>query len=109
MVRRLVAVSVFAFASVFLGAAQGASPGVGSYIVVLKSGTDSVAVAAKHKQRYGAEVSHVYKHALKGYAAKLAPQGVAAAQADPDVLFVSEDRELTWPLLRRLRRPRIRR
>ena len=32
---------------------------------------------------------------MKGYAAKLDANGVAAAKADPDVLFVSEDRELT--------------
>jgi subtilisin family serine protease len=71
----------------------GAIPG--QYIVVLKDGSDSAAVAAKHGKKYGADVSFVYKHALKGYAAKLSASGKAAVQADPDVLFVSDDRELT--------------
>ena len=57
-----------------LGSAK-ADPGGGQYIVVLKSGSDSVAVATKHKQKYGAELSQVYKHALKGYAATLSPKG----------------------------------
>ena len=81
-------------ATVGLGSAQ-AGPGGGDYIVVLRNGADSAAIAARHKQKYGAELTHVYKHALKGYAAKLDANGVAAAKADPDVLFVSEDRELT--------------
>ena len=81
-------------ATVGLGSAQ-AGPGGGDYIVVLRSGADSVAIAARHKQKYGAELTHVYKHALRGYAAKLDAAGVAAAKADPGVLFVSEDRELT--------------
>ncbi len=81
-------------ATVGLGSAQ-AGPGGGNYIVVLRGGADSVAIAASHKQNYGAELTHVYKHALRGYAAKLSADGVAAAKGDPDVLFVSEDRELT--------------
>jgi len=44
--------------------------------------------------KYGAEVSQVYKHALKGYAATLTPSGLAAVSNDPSVLFLSEDREL---------------
>jgi subtilisin len=80
-------------ATVGLGSAQ-AGPEGGNYIVVLRSSADSAAIAASHKQKYRAELTHVYKHALKGYAAKLSADGVAAAKADPDVLFVSEDREL---------------
>jgi subtilisin len=65
----------------------------GQYIVVLEDG-DAAAVASEHKQKYGAEVSSVYTHALKGYAAKLSPSGLAAVAADERVLYVSPDRVL---------------
>jgi subtilisin family serine protease len=91
MLRRFVAIALFALASLFIGAAQGASPEVGNYIVVLKNVSDPAAVATKHKQKYGAEVVFVYKHALKGYTAKLSATALASVAADPDVLSVSED------------------
>jgi subtilisin len=67
----------------------------GQYVVVLKAGTDAAAVATRHEQKYGAEVSLVYRHALKGYAAKLSTSALAGLRSDPNVLFVAVDRELT--------------
>ena len=91
MLKRLSVVGVLALVSLSVGAAQGAPPGAQSYVVVLKDGADAAAVSMKHKERYGAELSHVYKHALKGYAAQLNRSAVEAVKADPSVLFVSDD------------------
>src|SRR5437879_6570476 len=41
------------------------------YVVVLHDDADSDAVARDHAQRYGAKVTHVYRRAVHGYAAKL--------------------------------------
>jgi len=64
------------------------------YIVVLKNRVDASSVAAAHARKYGANVSLVYTHALKGYAATLSPEALAAVDADPNVLFTERDREL---------------
>lgn len=77
------------------GGASAAGTIPGQYIVVLKNGTDASALAAKHGKKYGADVSYVYKHALRGYAAKLSSGALASVRSDPDVLFVSKDRTFT--------------
>lgn len=66
----------------------------GQYIVVLKEGVDGAAVAAEHAHSHGAAVSHRYRHALNGYAARLSPAALAAIEHDARVRFVSEDREV---------------
>jgi subtilisin len=72
-----------------------AAPPAG-YIVVLKDDTPSVpAVAADHARAFGLGVRHVYSHALKGYAAVIPPQHLAAVQNDPRVLFVSVDQPVS--------------
>lgn len=76
-------------------AATAARPAPRQYIVVLKDGANPLAVAAKDAKRYGADVSLVYKHALKGYAAKLSASALAAVRAESDVLFVEKDHELS--------------
>jgi subtilisin family serine protease len=76
------------------GASSGASPGM--YIVVLKdSVSDPAAVAAEHGRADGAQVSHVYSYALKGYAAAIPESRVAAVRADPRVAAVAADSEVT--------------
>ncbi len=51
------------------GAAPSLPPGPpDSYIVVLKHGVDSGQVASEHARGLGAEVRHVYRAALNGYA-----------------------------------------
>lgn len=65
----------------------------GQYIVVLKDDVrDPTTVAQQHARNYGAEVIQTYKHALKGYAARISAERLDEVRADPDVQFVSEDR-----------------
>src|SRR5688500_18655732 len=72
--------------------AQPAEP----YIVVLKTGVDSAAVAALHSQRYGAAVGFVYHgHALYGYSARVPANRLAALRADENVAYVEPDGEVT--------------
>jgi subtilisin family serine protease len=62
------------------------------YIVVLRDSADPLAVAREHASAHGLAVEHVYRHALKGYAATVPAGRLAHLAADPRVLFVSEDR-----------------
>ena len=63
------------------------------YIVVLKDDArNAPAVAADHARNFGVGLRYVYSHALKGYAAVIAPERLADVQNDPRVLFVSADR-----------------
>ncbi len=72
------------------GAASGASP----YIVVLKDDVaSSGAVADQHKGRHGARLKHVYRHALKGYAARIPAHKVDEVRADSRVAYVEPDGE----------------
>lgn len=64
------------------------------YVVVLEDGADASAVAQEHTRRFGADVSHRYRYALRGYAARLTPAAVSALRQDDRVLFVAPDREL---------------
>jgi subtilisin family serine protease len=73
------------------GAGSGA---VGRYIVVLRDGADSAAIASEHAARHGASVSHVYRAALRGYAATIPEARLAAVRSDPRVAFVSVDAEV---------------
>jgi subtilisin len=63
----------------------------GSYIVTLKSG-DPDAVSAEHGRRYGASVDHVYRSALRGYAAHFSEQAAARVARDDNVESVVADR-----------------
>jgi subtilisin len=65
-----------------------------SVIVVLRDGVDSQQAAAEHRARYGAEVSQVYSAALRGYAARIPANAMAALARDPRVAFISMDREV---------------
>lgn len=63
------------------------------YIVVLRDGVaDPGAVAAEHRDRYGANVAFVYRSAMKGYAATIPTERLEAVRADARVRFVSDDR-----------------
>jgi subtilisin family serine protease len=63
-------------------------------IVVLHDGVDSQQTADQHRARHGADVSHVYRAALRGYAAHVPAHALAAIASDPRVAFISEDREV---------------
>jgi subtilisin len=73
-------------------AVTGAIPG--SYIVVLEAGHPS-SVAQEHARGHGVEVSHVYAHALRGYAARMSAAAAARIAQDPRVAFVDQDRVVT--------------
>src|SRR5436305_1756658 len=68
---------------VWTGSAS-AAPIPGQYIVVLKdSVTNPGAVASQHARDDRAQVSHVYSHALKGYAARIPAAALGRLQSDP--------------------------
>lgn len=93
MVRRLLASVVVGLVAWSLTPAAGAAPAT-AYVVVLRDSADPGAVAAEHARTHGAEVSHVYAYALKGYAARIPEARVARVLADPRVAFLSLDREV---------------
>jgi len=84
-----VALSLSSFLSV---AAQPTAGAPDKYIVVLRDGNDPLAVAQEHANTHGLSTGFVYKHALKGYAARIPAQRLSALARDPRVLFISEDR-----------------
>ena len=94
MGRRLaISLVVIASLAALLYPSGASARGAGSYIVVLEESVSNPrAVAAEHSGRFGAQVSHVYRHALKGYAATLSSARLAALRADSRVAFISEDR-----------------
>ncbi|MDQ4065687.1 MAG: S8 family serine peptidase [Actinomycetota bacterium] len=68
----------------------GAEP-VGRYIVVLEDGFDPDAVATEHSRSYGARVSFVYEHALRGYAAQMSEEAARRVANDPRIDYVDVD------------------
>lgn len=70
--------------------AQSAGPAE-AVIVVLAEDANPGAVARQHARRYGAEVSQLYRAALRGYAARVPADRLAALRSDPQVAFVSAD------------------
>ena len=72
--------------------APAVATGQSDYIVVLRDGTNVDAVVQEHVAQYGADVSHRYRHALRGYAARLTPAAVSALRRDDRVGFVTRDR-----------------
>ena len=89
----LLFVAALVAAAVLPGTASSEPPSA-PYIVVLADGASPQAVAREHARTAGADVSHVYGHALRGYAARLTPAGVAAVRSDPRVEYVTADREV---------------
>ena len=65
------------------------------YIVVLADSAAPGKVSQDHAQRYGASVSHVYRAALKGYAAMMSPTAAAKIADDQRVQFVQRDGVVT--------------
>lgn len=64
------------------------------FIVSLRPGVDPGAVARDHQRSRGASVTHVYRHALTGYAASLTRAAAQSLAADPRVAAVLPDREV---------------
>lgn len=89
--------SVLALLAAIAAAAPAASHAHGreerteAYIVVLQdSAGDPAAATNRLARRYGATPTAVFRHALKGYAARLTDTEAAGLRADPDVQFVSK-------------------
>jgi subtilisin len=61
------------------------------WIVVLRDGSDSHRMAAEHSRAHGAQVDHVYRHALRGYAAVIPNERVAAVRSDARVAYLERD------------------
>jgi len=66
----------------------------GAYIVTLKSG-DPAAAADDARSRHGANVSHVYRYAVRGYAAHMSPRAAAAVARQDGVASVVADQTVT--------------
>jgi subtilisin family serine protease len=76
------------------GAAQSVIPG--QYIVVLKDEVrDPTAVAREHAQRHGAQVLYTYRHALKGYAARIPDQRLDEVLAEERIDYIERDSTVT--------------
>jgi hypothetical protein len=90
----LLIAAVFA-ATLALPAVAGANgkPIPGQYIVVLKDGASLDATLDDHRRGPKADVLMKYGTVVKGYAAKLSPEGLARVKADPRVDFVQQDVE----------------
>jgi subtilisin family serine protease len=84
--------AALALAAAAAAPASGA-PGQGAerFIVVLDESADAGGVAADHGRRHGAEVSDVYRHALRGYAAHIPAGKLASVRADARVKYVEPD------------------
>jgi subtilisin len=95
-VRRHLAVTVTLSLCLSLSGTLAASAepgGAGRYIVVLRQAAgDPGTVAREHGRAYGLEVSHVYRSALRGYAAVMPESRLDDVRSDPRVDFVSVDR-----------------
>jgi subtilisin family serine protease len=89
--RRLALGAVMLAGLALLPASAAASP-PDRYIVVLEDSVeDPGAVAQEHGRRYGAERSHVYRHALRGYAATIPSGRVDSVRSDKRVDYVERD------------------
>lgn len=88
--------SVFgtAGASAKAAPASGATPG--QYIVVFKDSVSNPSDAANDMARkHGLGLLYTYSYAIKGFAATVPAARLDAVKADSQVLFVSEDREVS--------------
>ncbi len=75
-------------------AAESTSAGIlpRSYIVVLADGIDAAGVARAHVRAFDIDVTHVYRHALDGYAAEMSSSVAGVLRRAPLVRWVERDR-----------------
>ncbi len=66
------------------------APASKDFIVVLRDG-DPGQVSDQHSKRHGAQVKHVYTHALRGYAATIPSHRLDDVRADSRVAYVEAD------------------
>ncbi len=93
--RRLAAILGLSAAAICIATSSAAAaPISGSYIVTLNSG-DPAAVAASDARRYGASVDHVYRYALRGYAAHMSTAAAARIASLDRVQSVVQDQTVS--------------
>lgn len=92
--RLLAVVIVCGLATGLAPPAYSSPSGEGSerFIVVVDRG-DPHEVAADHRRARGAEIRHVYRHALQGYAARMSEQAAERIRRDERVAYVDRDTE----------------
>ena len=66
-----------------------------AYVVTLHDDVGPSTVAAEHGRQYGAQVEHVYRHALNGYAARMSDEAARQVARDRRVVAVEADRVVT--------------
>jgi len=88
------ALALAGLAAVPLPHAQATSAGLLDVIVVLKPGADAAGTADALVTRKGGAVTHVYEHALNGFAATLTDALAAVLHGDSRVLSVEADRTM---------------
>ncbi len=64
-------------------------------MVTLADGVSVETVADEHAQRHGAQLGHLYRHAMRGYAARMTAQAARRLAQDPRVLAVEPDAVVT--------------
>ena len=85
--------SAYADAALNLQSSRGGKSIPGHYIVVLKEGASTSAVAGRH----AAKPVHVYSSVLNGFAAELNRAQLQRLLRDPDVKYVDEDGVVSLP------------
>jgi subtilisin len=75
--------------------AADAAPSKEPYIVVLEESADPDRVAQQAHAQHGAELGHVYRHALKGFSARISDRAASALAHNPQVDFVEHDSSVT--------------
>jgi subtilisin family serine protease len=66
-----------------------------TYLVTLDRGVEPTTAASAAGRAVGADVTHVYRHALRGYAARLTPAAAARLARTPGVAAVVPDRPVS--------------
>ena len=87
--------AMVALVTTSLSVASADTGGAQRYIVVLESSSNAADTARDHEQRHGARVSHLYRHALRGYAAVIPDARLEAVKNDARVAYVVEDRDVS--------------
>lgn len=77
------------------GAAPPAGDSTSVWIVTVVDGQSPRAVADDHRREHGAEIQHVYEHALLGYAARMSSEAATRVQRDSRVTAVEADRAVS--------------
>ncbi|HWM62732.1 MAG TPA: FG-GAP-like repeat-containing protein [Solirubrobacterales bacterium] len=87
-----VAVTFFLLLATGGSSPQSASSKPSAHIVMLEDSVKNPgAVARRHAERYGLELTHVYQHAVKGYAALASADAAEAIGEEPAVRYVQGD------------------